>query len=173
MDIFSRRLKWARENRGFSQKELAEYIGMSPQGFGKIENGLREPNLENLSKLPYILNESTDFLLGVTEIDSASKQMIKEFKDTLKIINLSKHELEKFRSEKSKISEDVYKDILQRQIDSEEELLKYFLNIHDGLRNDLIDQLKKVPGNEMIAEDIIDDITLEQRLEFNLRLSRR
>lgn len=169
MDIFSERLKWVRENAGLSQKELAEKIGMSPQGYGKIENGQREPNLETLAKLPYLLKESTDFLLGVTEIDVYSNKMISEFKNVLKIINQSRNKVERFSLEKANTTEMLHVDIVQRQIATEEEILSYFSNIYDVMRVDLVNQLKKVPGNELIAEEIVDDIVIQQRLEFNLK----
>ncbi|CAM4407338.1 helix-turn-helix domain-containing protein [Paenibacillus xylanexedens] len=77
MDIFSARLKWLREMYGFVQKDMADMVGMSPQGYGKIENGQREPNLETLAKLPELLGESLDFLLGVTD-DTRKIKRVKE-----------------------------------------------------------------------------------------------
>lgn len=76
MDIFSARLKWVRENKGVSQKEVADQIGMSPQGYGKIENGQREPNLESLGKIALIFGVSTDFLIGVTDLDTTAFEML-------------------------------------------------------------------------------------------------
>jgi len=67
LDIFSARLKWLREKRGMSQKEMAEKLGMSPQGYGKIENGQREPNLDTLVKIRKTFAETLDFLLGISD----------------------------------------------------------------------------------------------------------
>lgn len=171
MDIFSQRLKWARENAGLSQKEMAEEISMSPQGYGKIENGQREPNLESLAKLPHILKETTDFLLGVTEIDTQSEIKIKEFRSTLKFINSLKHDLTQYENHDANIPSAATqsKDIIQKQIDSDKEVLKYFIDVRDDIREILISTLKKVPGNEGIAEEIVNDIELEERLEFNFK----
>lgn len=80
MDIFSERLKWARERKYISKKDMAEKIGMSPQGYGKIENGQREPNLETLSKLPKILGESLDFLIGVTDYDKHGHNLLMQYR---------------------------------------------------------------------------------------------
>lgn len=76
MDIFSARLKWVREKMGISQKEVAEQIGMSPQGYGKIENAQREPNLESLVKISLLFGESIDFLTGVTDLDITAYEML-------------------------------------------------------------------------------------------------
>lgn len=75
MSIFSDRLKWYREKRRLSQKEMAEKIEMSPAGYGKIENGQREPNLEALAKISKTLKVSLDFLLGVTHLDEEARTL--------------------------------------------------------------------------------------------------
>jgi transcriptional regulator with XRE-family HTH domain len=69
LELFSARLKWLREKRGMSQREIASVIGMSAPGYGKIENGQREPNLETLVKLSKLFKERSDFLLGIVDLD--------------------------------------------------------------------------------------------------------
>lgn len=61
---FSDRLKELRKSNGKTQKELAEYLGISERGYQNYEMGKREPNLEILSKLADYFNVSTDYLLG-------------------------------------------------------------------------------------------------------------
>ncbi|WP_138752788.1 helix-turn-helix domain-containing protein [Paenibacillus sinopodophylli] len=73
MELFSARLKWIREKKGMTQKEIADMIGMSAAGYGKIENGQREPNLETLVKLSRIVNENSDFLIGLTNYDREAR----------------------------------------------------------------------------------------------------
>lgn len=68
MEIFAARLKWVRESKGLTQNQVAEKIGMSQSSYSKYEYNLREPNLETLSKLPAIVEQSVDFLIGVTDL---------------------------------------------------------------------------------------------------------
>ena len=79
MELFSARLKWIREKKGMSQREIANIIGMSAPGYGKIENGQREPNLDKLVKLSKELDESTDFLLGITDLDRSAKYLFYQY----------------------------------------------------------------------------------------------
>lgn len=79
MSIFSERLKSLREKKGFTQKEMGEKLGLSGPSYSKYEYGLREPNLETLSKLPDIFGESLDFILGVTDFDEHGKRMKLEY----------------------------------------------------------------------------------------------
>ncbi|WP_052759799.1 helix-turn-helix domain-containing protein [Paenibacillus sp. DMB20] len=99
MEIFSLRLKWLRERENLSQKEVAEYIGMSPQGYGKIENGQREPNLETLALLAKKLNDSADFLLGIIHYDRRSRRIIKALDDYEKNIKDARSLITRLMSE--------------------------------------------------------------------------
>lgn len=69
MEVFSARLKWLREKSGKSQRAMSELIGVSQPYYLKFEKGNGEPNLETLVKLSSVFNESTDFLLGITDYD--------------------------------------------------------------------------------------------------------
>ncbi|ERM20345.1 helix-turn-helix domain-containing protein [Brevibacillus laterosporus] len=80
MDIFSARIKWLRQNKGFTQAQIADFIGMSTPGYTKIEQGQREPNLETLTRFPIILEESLDFMLGITDFDNKALQFLLYFK---------------------------------------------------------------------------------------------
>lgn len=65
MEPFSSRLKWLRESKGLSQRDMAEKLSLSQPYYGRFERNQGEPNLETLAKLPEILGESVDFLIGV------------------------------------------------------------------------------------------------------------
>ncbi|MGV2885460.1 helix-turn-helix domain-containing protein [Paenibacillus taichungensis] len=75
MGIFSARLEFVRDRKKLLKKQVADHVGMSPQGYGKIESGQREPNLEVLAKFPSILDESVDFLIGVTDFDKFGESL--------------------------------------------------------------------------------------------------
>lgn len=64
--IFSQRLKQARKNLGFTQKQLAEKIGKTQNAINLYESGQREPPLTVLIRLSRALNQSTDKLLGIS-----------------------------------------------------------------------------------------------------------
>lgn len=79
MEVLAKRLKWLREKHRYSQKEVAEMVGMSTGAIQKMEYGTRDPNLEVLSSLCDVYNVSADFLLGRThnigDIDTTSMRV--------------------------------------------------------------------------------------------------
>ena len=54
-NIFGKQLKELRTEKGYTQRTLAEKLGISPSAVGMYEQGRREPDNEMLSKLCYIL----------------------------------------------------------------------------------------------------------------------
>lgn len=61
---FSNRLKELRKKNGYSQKQLANRLGVSPALISAYETGSRLPSYDNLLSLANIYHVSTDFLLG-------------------------------------------------------------------------------------------------------------
>ena len=59
-------IKEAREKAGFSQKELAEIIGVAPNTFHGYESGKHDPKSDLLVKIAQACNVSVDYLLGVS-----------------------------------------------------------------------------------------------------------
>lgn len=60
------RIKYLREAKGLTQKDVATKLGLESAAVSKYELNLREPNIEALKKLSEIFEVSTDFLLGLT-----------------------------------------------------------------------------------------------------------
>lgn len=60
----SEKLKELRTKYGFSQKQVAERLGVSPSIVSGYETGERTPSTEVLLSLSYIYNCSVDYLLG-------------------------------------------------------------------------------------------------------------
>ena len=60
----SERLKYLRQNSGFSQREAAKLLDVSPSIISGYETGERTPSVENLLALSRIYRCSTDYLLG-------------------------------------------------------------------------------------------------------------
>jgi transcriptional regulator with XRE-family HTH domain len=63
-DVFTTRLRIAREYRGLNQAELARVAGMQPSAISHFETGTRKPSFDNLRILADSLDVTTDYLLG-------------------------------------------------------------------------------------------------------------
>lgn len=91
--MFPKRLKNLRTNKGLSQQEIASFIGISRQGYGKYEDGKSEPDLKTLVKLSDYFDVTTDFLLGNIENTSSllkeNNGSIQQIKQILKKYNLN------------------------------------------------------------------------------------
>ena len=53
-----------RKRYGYSQRQVAEKLGVSPAIISAYETGERTPSTENLLALSYLYNCETDYLLG-------------------------------------------------------------------------------------------------------------
>ena len=67
LEIFAERVHMLRKQRGMSQKELGEAIGLSHKSISTIESGSRTTPLEKLVILARFFQVSTDYLLGLCE----------------------------------------------------------------------------------------------------------
>lgn len=63
-EIFSERLKKARELRGYNQEDLATRAGMPSSSIAHFETGSRKPSFESLRRLAIALEITTDYLLS-------------------------------------------------------------------------------------------------------------
>ena len=68
MKIFQERLKEQRKLYGFTQREMAERLGVSQPSYIRYENGSAEPSQENLVKIADAFDVSVDYLLGRAEL---------------------------------------------------------------------------------------------------------
>ena len=64
MKIFLERLLEQRKLYGYTQRDMAERLGISQPSYVRYENGTSEPTQENLVKIADIFDVSTDYLLG-------------------------------------------------------------------------------------------------------------
>ena len=62
------KIKEAREKAGYSQKELAEIIGVAPNTFHGYESGKHDPKSDLLIKIANACKVTTDFLLGTSDL---------------------------------------------------------------------------------------------------------
>ena len=62
-----RRIRDLRTDHDLSQKQLADYLGMSQTGYSKYETGENDVPTAVLIKLAQIHDTSVDYLLGLTK----------------------------------------------------------------------------------------------------------
>lgn len=78
-EVFASRIKKAREEAGYTQKEVSERLQISRSSLSKMETGQLEPGLETLGKLAEFYNTSLNWLLGITlepEINPSRKNVV-------------------------------------------------------------------------------------------------
>ena len=63
------RLKDMREDRDITQKEIASYLHIGQNTYSQYENGKRQLPIELLIRLSEFFGTSTDYILGLTEIE--------------------------------------------------------------------------------------------------------
>jgi len=66
-EMFPKRLREARDLRGWNQAKLAEEAGMPPSSIAHFESGSRKPSFDTLSRLASTLQVTTDYLIGRVE----------------------------------------------------------------------------------------------------------
>lgn len=67
MEIFSKRLRTARIAKNLSQEQIAAMLNIKQQSYTRYETGKGEPSLEILVDICKILDESPEYLLGLTD----------------------------------------------------------------------------------------------------------
>ena len=63
------RLKKIREEKGFSQKQIAEILQIKQNTYSQYETGTRQIPIESLIILAKFFDVSVDYILGITEVD--------------------------------------------------------------------------------------------------------
>ena len=83
---FGNRLKQARENKGYNQKQFAERLGVTPTRLNYWEKDKREPDVAIIKQIAQILEVSSDWLIGNNLINvditlsANEKQHIKKYR---------------------------------------------------------------------------------------------
>ncbi|MBR1867114.1 MAG: helix-turn-helix transcriptional regulator [Clostridia bacterium] len=68
MKIFEKNLIELRKTNKFTQRQMAEKLGITQPSYIRYENGTSEPKQEILVKIADIFDVSIDFLLGRADI---------------------------------------------------------------------------------------------------------
>ena len=64
VNVLKTRLLEIRTNAGYSQKEVAEKLGVSPQAYSHYENGIRTPDIFTAQRIAKIFNTTVDSLVN-------------------------------------------------------------------------------------------------------------
>lgn len=123
------RIKERRQSLCLSQAELAQQLHCTQAALSQYENGNREPGLQELIQIASVLNTSTDYLLGITNIKTVDAN-IKMIGDYLGLTE-----------EAISILHDFYWE-------HKEKLKK------DSLQKEVLFYSKAVPGDEGYEEDL-------------------
>lgn len=67
MEVFAKRLKELRKEKGLSQAKLAEVLFVDKSSIAKYETGKSTPSVDMLIKLAEYFKVSTDYLLGLAD----------------------------------------------------------------------------------------------------------
>lgn len=76
---FPERLRMLRDDKGFTQKDLAEALNITVSTISHYENGTREPSIEILIQMSKILGVSVDYLVGSTDVNILPEVMNKTY----------------------------------------------------------------------------------------------
>ncbi|WP_432665532.1 helix-turn-helix domain-containing protein [Wukongibacter baidiensis] len=66
--MLNNRLQSLRQERKLKQNDMAKKLDMSQSGYSHYEQGIRIPDAVTLKKIADILDTTTDYLLGSTDI---------------------------------------------------------------------------------------------------------
>lgn len=72
MEFKAERLIGLREQLGINKAEAARKLNMSAMGYGRYENGQREPSFQTVCFIASAFNTTSDYLYGLTEDPSPS-----------------------------------------------------------------------------------------------------
>lgn len=112
-EIFSKRLRIARELKGFSQTDLAQKTNLKPSAISHFENNRRSPSFNNLKQLADVLGVTVDYLLGradkPTTVNLELEVLFRNFKemsgpDREFLAKMAKELAEKSKEQKEKKS---------------------------------------------------------------------
>jgi transcriptional regulator with XRE-family HTH domain len=85
MNIGSR-IAELRDQKGFTQEELAAMLGISRASLSHYEKNRREPDTNTLAKIADTFQVSIDYLVGrTTKSDSVLDEEVREFVDRLEL----------------------------------------------------------------------------------------
>ena len=65
MEDLGKRLKEIRKEKGITQREASEKLGLTRNAYTNYEMGIREPSLDTFKKICQMFEVTSDYLLGL------------------------------------------------------------------------------------------------------------
>ena len=94
--LLGERLKLLREEAGLTQQQLASMLNLSQQTIGHYEVNRSEPSIKTMELLARIFNTSTDYLLGLSDIEHPNDMQNKLDLSSLNLPKEAIKEIENF-----------------------------------------------------------------------------
>ncbi|MCT4564998.1 MAG: helix-turn-helix domain-containing protein [Maledivibacter sp.] len=76
MEKFVKRLQILLEEKNINQKELANYVDVTEVTISRYMNGERKPRIEIINKIAEVLDTTTDYLLGRSDIKNSEENKV-------------------------------------------------------------------------------------------------
>lgn len=64
---YTERIKWIRDCKNITQKEVAEFLGLKQQQYARYEKGVNVMPVTYLNKICEYLDVSADYIIGLTD----------------------------------------------------------------------------------------------------------
>jgi transcriptional regulator with XRE-family HTH domain len=68
IQLTNARLKNLRKKKGYTQIKIQLATGIDQSDYSKIETGIRYPTVEQAKRLAILLDTSTDYIFGLTDV---------------------------------------------------------------------------------------------------------
>lgn len=75
---YTERLKWVRDCKNVTQKELAKQIGVRQQQYARYEKGVNVMPITHLASICRVLDVSADYILGLSDEATSLKNNSKK-----------------------------------------------------------------------------------------------
>ncbi|MBQ7944763.1 MAG: helix-turn-helix domain-containing protein [Lachnospiraceae bacterium] len=98
--MFNENLKTIRKEKGFSQEQLAEKMGISRQAVSKWESGICVPDIEKMVALSELFEVSTDYLIKGVDVETSKEETVHIANDII--------EEKEFKGDKNNVSKKQY-----------------------------------------------------------------
>lgn len=155
MSILGDRIKAARIERGLSQENLANAVGVRKATISRYENGEREPRIEQIKSIAKVLNVSEGYLQGYEEKgtkDVIDAMLRHDAREVERLMNLPAGTIKRF--------------LTREEIDSAlDEAKQITLPVEEyvrleRLKTNAIIALMRLNVNESISQQLIESLVL-------------
>jgi transcriptional regulator with XRE-family HTH domain len=109
------RLRHLRKAKGYSQKELADKMGLTLAAISKWETGYNEPSVDDIGRLCRILECTADYLLGYADVNDYKIELYgNQIPKSLRELGLERVELlREYVDEHGGLHPDVQRELLR------------------------------------------------------------